>query len=146
MTCPRCARPVTGLQCRMHTLASLCSVLQAVRSLHSSLRFQTASCAIAMAVNHSVSAGAHTWKAVRKGLLYDRHAATVSALPRQPMKTAVTSSLPMRGSTGSCARWRPSGVRRSSPALSAPMARSDAVAAATAFSFGGCSTYMKKKT
>lgn len=38
----------------------------------------------------------------------------VRAAVRQPMKVATTRSLPTRGSTGSCARCRPSGVSSSS--------------------------------
>mmetsp|Transcript_13388 Transcript_13388/g.44099 ORF Transcript_13388/g.44099 Transcript_13388/m.44099 type:complete len:247 (+) Transcript_13388:147-887(+) len=78
------------------------------------------------------------------GSRYASPAATVSAGERHPIKAAVTSIFPTRGSTGSVARCRPSAVSRSSAASSAPIVVSRSIAFRTARGSGGWSALDRK--
>lgn len=56
---------------------------------------------------------------------------------RQPKRTPYSSILPIRGGSGSAAKWRPSTVSRSPGASSAPMSCSSRTAFATEMAGGG---------
>ena len=93
-------------------------------------------CSVPYTFLRSASASSRLSSGETKGERVLIAAAIVSTGSRHPIRAPKTSIFPMRGSTGSSARWLPSGVSDCS-ADSAPSVVSSATAASTAAASGG---------